>query len=172
MNEVDDKVVPFELAKLLRDIGYDERIREHWQHSYGGKYTSHYGAFVHLSNTEWKERLNEFAKAQRFDGRHPPISAPSYAMVVDWLLKEYDYYVQVLRVGKEEYRFEVVTFCVEEGLCHSNNRVYQDRYSAMYAAFKYVLKAIKDRQKSDVLKEAIELIEKEKEKKDGQAKND
>lgn len=29
MNEVDNKVVPFELAKMLRDLGYDERIREH-----------------------------------------------------------------------------------------------------------------------------------------------
>lgn len=172
MNEVDDKVVPFELARLLRDMGYDERIREHWQHTYGGCYPSHYGAFVHLSNTEWKERTNEFAKALRFDGKHPPISAPSYAMVVDWLLKEYDYFVQVVRTGRNEYRFEVVSFCVEEGLRYSNNRKYTDRYSAMDVAFKYILRVIKDRQKSDVLKEAIELLEKEKEKKDGQAKND
>lgn len=176
------RVVPFEIAKLLKDMGYDEKINENYTYTHPwvkngginvvGGYKEHYWSSTAYSNTEWETNMSAFAKALRFDGKHPPISAPSYAMVVDWLLKEYDYFVQVIRTGRNEYRFEVISFCVEEGLHYSNNRTYTDWYSAMDVAFKYVLRVIKDRQKSNILDEAIELIEKEKENKDEQAKND
>ena len=176
------RVVPSDIAKLLKNIGYDEKINENYTYTHPwvkkgcvnvvGGYKEHYWSCTAYSNTEWETNMSAFAKALRFDGRHPPISAPSYAMVVDWLLKEYDYFVQVVRTGRNEYRFEVVSFCVEEGLRYSNNRTYTDRYSAMDVAFKYILRTIKNRHKSDILKEAIEFIEKEKTKKDGQAKND
>lgn len=105
------RVVPSDIAKLLKDIGYDEKINENYTYT------------------------------------HP------------WVKKGC-----VNVVG--------VSFCVEEGLRYANNRTYTDRYSAMDVAFKYILRTIKNRHKSDILKEAIEFVEKEKTKKDGQAKND
>lgn len=170
MNEVDEKVVPFEIAKLLKKMGYDERIREHWLHTSGGLYPSHYGAFVHLSNTEWEERINEFAKIHRFDSRHPPISAPSYGMVIDWIYQKYGYFIEVMMVGKDKFRYGIASNAVEYGLRFSDRRGYSTRYDAMDAAFKKVLKIINEDKETELTKQVAELLRKE--KKDGQEKDD
>lgn len=170
MNEVDEKVVPFEIAKLLKKMGYDERIREHWLHSSGGKYPSHHGAYVHLSNTEWETKLNEFAKAQLFSGKYPPISAPSYGMVIDWIYHKYGYFIEVVMVGKGKFRYGIASNAIEHGLRFSDRRGYLTRYEAMDAAFKKVLKIINDDKKTELTKQVDELLRKE--KKDEQEKDD
>lgn len=170
MNEVDEKVVPFEIAKLLKKMGYDERIREHWLYTSGGKYPSHYGACVHLSNTEWERKLNEFAKAQLFSGKYPPISAPSYDMVIDWVYRKYGYFVEVMMVGKDKFRYGIASNAVECGLCFSSKRGYPTRYDAMDAAFKKVVKIVNEDKKTELTKQVAELLQME--KKNGQEKDD
>lgn len=170
MNEVDEKVVSFEIAKLLKKMGYDERIREHWLYTSGGKYPSHHGACVHLSNTEWEEKLNEFAKAQLFSGKYPPISAPSYGMVIDWIYRKYGYFVEVMMVGKDKFRYGIASNAVECGLRFSNRKGYPTRYEAMDAAFKKVLKIINEDKETELTKQVAELLQRE--KKDEQAKDD
>lgn len=170
MNEVDEKVVPFEIAKLLKKMGYDERIREHWLYTSGVKYPSHHGACVHLSNTEWEEKLNEFAKAQLFSGKYPPISAPSYDMVIDWIYQKYGYFIEVMMVGKDKFRYGIASNAIEYGLRFSDRRGHPTRYDAMDAAFKKVLKIINEDKETELTKQVAELLQRE--KKDEQAKDD
>lgn len=54
------KVVPFEIAKLLKEVGYDEKIAEFWAYASpwtakggvrkGGKYSEHYGSCTPIPN--------------------------------------------------------------------------------------------------------------------------
>lgn len=93
---VKPKVVPFEIAKLLKEVGYDEKIAEFWAYASpwtakggirkGGKYSEHYGSYIAYSNSEWEKSNIEFSAALKLSSKHPAISAPSYDMVLDWLL--------------------------------------------------------------------------------------
>ena len=85
------KVVPFEIAKLLKEVGYDEKIAEFWAYASpwtakggirkGGKYNEHYGSYIAYSNSEWEKSNIEFSAALKLNSKHPAISAPSYDMV-------------------------------------------------------------------------------------------
>lgn len=85
------KVVPFEIAKLLKEVGYDEKIAEFWAYASpwtakggirkGGKYNEHYGSYIAYSNSEWEKSNIELSAALKLNSKHPAISAPSYDMV-------------------------------------------------------------------------------------------
>lgn len=166
-----EKVVPFEIAKQLKILGYDEKINENYTYTHpwvakggikvGGKYKDHYRSHVAYSNSEWETNMSEFAKVLRFDGKHPPIAAPSYNMVIDWLLEHHGYYVKIDMVGKDKFLYELVTFCIEEGLCHSDGKEYPTRYAAMDAAFKRVLRIISNNKKSEQVQELMDFIKNE-----------
>lgn len=163
---ITEKVVPFEIAKQLKKLGYDEKINENYTYTHpwvakggikvGGEYKDHYRSYIAYSNTEWDTNMSEFAKTLRFDGRRPPISAPSYDMVIDWFLEHYGYFVQVEMVDKCNFRYVIVTHCEEKRVICSNGKTYNTRYCAMDAALKSVLNSIK----------------KNKDKEYGQTKND
>ena len=82
------KVVPFEIAKFLKEVGYDEKIAEFWAYASpwtakggvrkGGKYSEHYGSYIAYSNSEWEKSNIEFSAALKLNSKHPAISAPSY----------------------------------------------------------------------------------------------
>ena len=168
---ITEKVVPFEIAKQLKKLGYDDKINENYTYTHpwvakggirvGGKYKDHYRSCTAYSNSEWETNMSEFAKALRFDGKHPPISAPSYDMVIDWLLEHHGYFVNVVMCGKDKFCYELVTFCVEEGLCHSDSKPYPTRYAAMDAAFKRALRIISNTKKSEMAQELNEFIKNE-----------
>lgn len=123
------KVVPFEIAKLLKEVGYDEKIAEFWAYASpwtakggirkGGKYNEHYGSYIAYSNSEWEKSNIEFSAALKLNSKHPAISAPSYDMVLDWLLEHFGYYICVANISKDKFCWQTTSWCVEEGLCHT-----------------------------------------------------
>lgn len=157
------KVVPFEIAKLLKEVGYDEKIAEFWAYALpwtakggirkGGKYSEHYGSYIAYSNSEWEKSNIEFSAALKLSSKHPAISAPSYDMVLDWLLEHFGYYICVANVSKGKFCWQTTSWCVEEGLCHTDGKEYSNRYEAMDAAFKSILKARIENKESRLLKE-------------------
>lgn len=110
---VKPKVVPFEIAKLLKEVGYDEKIAEFWAYASpwtakggirkGGKYSEHYGSYIAYSNSEWEKSNIEFSAALKLSSKHPAISAPSYDMVLDWLLEHFGYYICVANISKGKF---------------------------------------------------------------------
>lgn len=174
------KVVPFEIAKLLKECGYDEKIAEFWAYSEpwtakggirkGGKYSNHYGSYVAYSNSEWESTNVSFAKAFKLSDKHPAISAPSYDMVLDWILEHLGYYVCVGNFTKGKFSWQATSWVVEEGLCHSDGKEYNSRYEAMDVAFKSLLEARKENNEDEKTKRLLEMIKKE--KKNGKAEND
>lgn len=107
------KVVPFEIAKLLKEVGYDEKIAEFWAYASpwtakggirkGGKYNEHYGSYIAYSNSEWEKSNIEFSAALKLNSKHPAISAPSYDMVLDWLLEHFGYCICVANISKGKF---------------------------------------------------------------------
>lgn len=160
---VKPKVVPFEIAKLLKEVGYDEKIAEFWAYASpwtakggirkGGKYSEHYGSYIAYSNSEWEKSNIEFSAALKLSSKHPAISAPSYDMVLDWLLEHFGYYICVANVSKGKFCWQTTSWRVEEGLCHTDGKEYLGRYEAMDAAFKSILKARIENKESRLLKE-------------------
>ena len=165
------KVVPFEIAKLLKEVGYDEKIAEFWAYASpwtakggsrkGGKYSEHYGSYVAYSNSEWEKSNIEFSAALKLNSKHPAISAPSYDMVLDWLLEHFGYYICVANISKGKFCWQTKSWCVEEGLCHTDGKEYSSRYEAMDAAFKSILKARLENENDEKLQTFLKRIKME-----------
>lgn len=163
------KVVPFEIAKLLKEVGYDEKIAEFWAYSSpwtakggirkGGKYSEHYGSYIAYSNSEWEKSNIEFSAALKLNSKHPAISAPSYDMVLDWLLEHFGYYICVANISKGKFCWQTTSWCVEEGLCHTDGKEYLSRYDAMDAAFKSILTARIENKDNEEIKRLLEEIQ-------------
>lgn len=170
------RVVPFEVAKLLKEVGYDEKIKEFWAYAdpftakggvrVGGTYSNHFGSYVPYSNSEWVKSDVEFAKAFGLDNKHPAISAPSYDMVIDWILEHLGVYVSVLMAGEGMFIWKVVLLNGGDIPYKKDSRVFSTRYEAMDAVFLHILKA----RKKEMKKEEYERIKKKFE--DGLKKND
>ena len=169
------KVVPFEIAKLLKEAGYDDKIAEFWAYAEpwtakggirkGGKYSNHYGSYVAYSNSEWEISTISFAKAFKLSDKHPAISAPSYDMVVDWILEHLGCYVCVGNFSEGKFSWQITSWCVEEGLYNTDGKEYDTRYEAMDSAFKSILEAHLGNKEKEKTKSLLESIRKE--KKDG-----
>lgn len=151
------RVVPFEVAKLLKEVGFDEKIDEFWAYStpwtaeggvrMGGKYNSHYGSYVAYSNSEWEKNEVAFAEAFKLSSKHPAISAPSYDMAVDWVLEHLGVYVEAKLDLNKEY-FWAMTHLEPFGtLFHNGGKHYTSRYEAMDAAFLEILEKEKGKRK-------------------------
>ena len=84
-------VVPFEIAKLLKEVGYDEKIAEFWAYAdpwtaksgvrKGGKYKITMEVMLRIPIVKWESTNVSFAKAFKLSDKHPAISVPSYNMV-------------------------------------------------------------------------------------------
>lgn len=90
-NEIDDRVVSYELAVRLKKAGFDERVLGFWLYTtpstgQKGGYLNHYKSYVHHSNTEWEQEFNGLKEKvyKNLDTKHPIISAPTYGQVLDW----------------------------------------------------------------------------------------
>lgn len=92
---ISEKVVPPKIALLLKKKGFDWKISSFYEYtpksevSKGG-YINHYRSYVAYSNTEWAESNKAYRDHvwKHYDIKHPNISAPTYDMVIDWLLEK------------------------------------------------------------------------------------
>ncbi len=110
---VTEKVVPPNIALMLKRKGFDWKIASFYKYTpttnvipngvWGGYY-NHYRSYVACSNSEWAKNAKEFKQilCKHVDAAHPPISAPTYDMVVDWLLKG-GFYVHAVMSGYHQF---------------------------------------------------------------------
>lgn len=145
-----ERVVPVDIALSLKKIGYDEKIIENYMYCFpwtavggvkrGGKYgDEHYYSTFAYSNTEWAENMGGFAEALRFDCKHPPISAPSYSMVLGWFLATINVFVVV---DFHEDGFKSIIKSRKKIVEPYVKKVFATRYEAMDAAFRYIINHI------------------------------
>ena len=80
-------------------------------------------------------------------------------MVLDWILEHFGYYICVANVSKGKFSWQAVSWCVEEGLCHTDSKEYSSRYVAMDAAFKSILKARIENKNNEEIKRLLEEIQ-------------
>lgn len=153
------RVVPFKIAKLLKEVGYDEKIDEFWAYCtpwtakggarMGGKYNSHYASYVAYSNSEWEKNEVAFADAFKLSSKHPAISAPSYDMAVDWVLEHLGVYVGARLDSNKAYYWAMTHIEPFGTVFHNGGKHYQSRYEAMDAAFLEILEKEKDNRKKN-----------------------
>lgn len=82
-------------------------------------------------------------------------------MVLDWLLEHFGYYICVANVSKGKFCWQTTSWCVEEGLCHTDDKEYSSRYEAMDAAFKSILKARLENENDEKLQMFLKRIKME-----------
>lgn len=80
-------------------------------------------------------------------------------MVLDWLLEHFGYCICVANISKGKFCWQTTSWCVEEGLCHTDGKEYSSRYKAMDAAFKSILKARIDNKENEEIKRLLEEIQ-------------
>lgn len=111
---ITERVVPFKIAALLKARGFDWKINNFYHYTTPtkgittGGYINNYRSNVAYTNTEWANTAKEFKEAiwKGLDAKHPNISAPTYDMVVDWLLEK-GYYLNVVIVGENKFVFKI-----------------------------------------------------------------
>lgn len=91
--------VPFELCLILRDKGFDEPCRDHWERGQNDK------EWELFTSGEWltkKDLINDYKDA---DGNLcGEISAPLYQQVIDWLREKHN--LNIIIVGAKYESFE------------------------------------------------------------------
>lgn len=97
-----EKVVPPNIALLLKKKGFDWKIANFYEYTpksecIKGGYINHYRSYVAYSNSEWAKSDKAFRDHvwKHYDINHPNISAPTYDMVIDWLYEK-GYYLYVV----------------------------------------------------------------------------
>lgn len=136
-NVIDERVVSFKLAALLKKAGFDECVLGFWQYTSSSS-INHYNSYVHRSNTEWQE-LEEGMKRtvwKGLDTRHPNISAPTYEQVLDWLENKHHIIIYVV-YQHEKQRWQWFADLGEKGVMVG--MYYMQRYEAYDAAIKKML---------------------------------
>ena len=152
---VTEKVVPPGIALMLKQKGFDWKIATFYEYTpktqvipngvWGG-YCNHYRSHVAYSNSEWAKNAKEFKQAlcKHIDAAHPPISAPTYDMVVDWLLDR-GFYIHALIDGKyRQYLGVCDDIFAESVTTETSLNHYFSRYEALNWAILHVLNKLSD----------------------------
>lgn len=146
------KVVPVEIAALMKAKGFDWKIKEFYMYTpkatcinSSGGYKDHYSSYIAYSNSEWAAMYKDvkcFWKG--IDDKHPNISAPTYDMTIDWLLEK-GYYVMAVLVrdnGKDSWTYSYNDFNVGEEFLGKKSDKMIDRYTALNKGIMEVLKKL------------------------------
>lgn len=147
------KVVPIEIAALMKAKGFDWKIKEFYMYTpkatcinSSGGYKDHYSSHIAYSNTEWAAMDKDAKKCfwKGIDDKHSNISAPTYDMAIDWLLEK-GYYVMAVLVRDNEkdswtYSYNDLTKG-EEFLGRKSDKMI-DRYTALNKGIIEVLKKL------------------------------
>lgn len=150
---IQDKIVPINLAVILKSKGFDWKIAEFYIYTpplssinSSGGYKQHYRSHVAYSNTEWQQMDKDAKKAfwKGIDERHPNVSAPTYSMVIDWLLEK-GYYVNAVLVnnnGKDNWTYSYIKLGEGEEYLGRLQSSFTDRYEALNKGILNVLKKL------------------------------
>lgn len=150
---VRERVVPVEIALSLKQKGFDWKISYyyyyHWAHScqdvsgYDDYYIYSENAW---SNSDWERTTHELSD-RAWNGyamaQHPPISAPSYDMTIDWLMQQ-GYYVGTA-INRDGKFYSVVKDMSSDQPAKAIPVSFYGRYEALNQAIQYALKRVNDK---------------------------
>ena len=146
---ITERVVPFKIAALLKAKGFDWKINNFYHYATSikgittGGYLNKYRSNVAYTNTEWANTAKEFKEAiwKGLDAKHPNISAPTYDMVVDWLLEK-GYYLNVVLVGENKFVFKIIDIPKQVTFIGTPSSDIHDRYDAFDKGILAILKKL------------------------------
>ena len=147
------KIVPIEIAALMKAKGFDWKIKEFYMYTpkatcinYSGGYKDHYSSYIAYSNSEWaamdKDAKKSFWKG--IDDKHSNISAPTYDMTIDWLLDK-GYYVTAVLIRdnkKDGWTYSYNNLNIGEEFIGKKSDKITDRYDALNKGILSILKKL------------------------------
>ena len=147
------KVVPIEIAALMKAKGFDWKIKEFYMYTpratcinSSGGYKDHYSSHIAYSNSEWAAMDKDAKKAfwKGIDDKHSNISAPTYDMAIDWLLEK-GYYVMAVLIRdneKDNWTYSYNNLSIGEEFIGKKSNKMTDRYAALNKGILTILKKI------------------------------
>lgn len=143
------KVVPIEIAALMKSKGFDWKIKEFYMYTSkatcinsSGGYKDHYSSYIAYSNSEWAAMDKDAKKAfwKVIDDKHSNISAPTYDMTIDWLLEK-GYYLNVVLIG-DKFVFKIIDILNQATFIGKPSSNIHDRYDALNKGILAILKKL------------------------------
>lgn len=150
---VKEKVVPLEIAVLLKAKGFDYKIESFYNYippaasikSKGG-YKSVLRSYVAYSNSEWESVYKDVKESfwKGLDDKHPNISAPTYSMAIDFLLEKGYHVMAVTELvkGENKWTWAYTDFKLGEEVLGRLSKEVNDRYTALNKGMLEVLKKL------------------------------
>lgn len=147
------KVVPIEIAALMKAKGFDWKIKEFYMYTpkaacinSSGGYKDHYSSYIAYSNSEWSAMDKDAKKAfwKGIDDKHSNISAPTYDMTIDWLLEK-GFYINAIIIyieGKRYWAYAYQNINTGENMLGKIKKRIVDRYTALNEGILEVLKKL------------------------------
>lgn len=150
---ISETVVPSDTALRLKQKGFDWKIASFYEYTHAtpaipngllSGYYFHHRSYVAYSNSEWAKNAAEFkvALCKHIDASHPPISAPTYDMVIDWLLEK-GFYVHAER-GKRNQFYGVCEDIQAGAVAIHQGYTSYSRYTALNWGILYALGKMND----------------------------
>ena len=143
------KVVPIEIAALMKAKGFDWKIKEFYMYTpkatcinSSGGYKDHYSSHIAYSNSEWAAMDKDAKKVfwKGIDDKHSNISAPTYDMTIDWLLEK-GYYLNVVLIG-DKFVFKIIDILNQATFIGTPSSNIHDRYAALNKGILEILKKL------------------------------
>lgn len=152
---IQPKVVPIEIAALMKAKGFDWKINEFYMYTpkaksikSSGGYKNHYNSSISYSNSDWAKICKDVKESfwKGIDEKHPNISAPTYDMAIDWLLEEKGFFVNAIIIyypeGKRNWGYSYQNMNTDEVMVGRISEKVVDRYTALNECILEVLKKL------------------------------
>ncbi|MBO7733174.1 MAG: hypothetical protein J6S67_11490 [Methanobrevibacter sp.] len=123
---ITEDYISFEIAKLLKEKGFDEPCRTYYQDE----------KFVDDVCTQYYQWNNKSPFGH--------ISAPTHQMVNKWIRKTYNIYIDVILLDKEDgdYGYVIQDIITRKYINTSNNNSYEFPEKAFEEALKFLFKNV------------------------------
>lgn len=149
---ITEKVVPADIALLLKQKGFDWKIARFYTYtpkssvipnSPSGAYRDCYRSGIAYTNSEWAEQDTNFKRCLcgSLGTKHPPISAPTYDMTIDWLL-ERGFYVYALIDMLPNFYCVYNNYNAMQQDRSNQNLIFNSRYEALDWGIRKALKSM------------------------------
>jgi len=138
--------VPFEICLTLREKGFDEPCRDHWERGQNDK------EWELFTSGEWLTKKDLMADYKDANGNLcGEISAPLYQQVLDWLREKHKIYIELIidgwendeKITDEYIGYRAFVWKVSEPKPHHNDDLgMSDYYTILKVAIEHALKLI------------------------------
>lgn len=124
--------ISFELAKLLREKGFDRYCRS--------GYTEKGDVYLHQGGQEFVKNGHGYYEGSNYNGGEFYCSAPTVAQIIMWLYEKYGIWIYSFRVKNyEEVKWYYTIETTEDILLYSPMLTFNNPIEALEAGIEYVL---------------------------------